>query len=70
MTKLYKAIDRLDGEISWFLVMHDGCVIKHWILSDEDEIEYAKEREIDSPASSTHSELDDRAINPVLMAEW
>lgn len=70
MTKLYKAIDKMDGEMSAFLVMNDGCVITHWFVSDSWEILAAKQREIDGPASSTHGDFENRAINPILIAEW
>lgn len=70
MAKLYKAIDKNDGEMSAFLVMNSGCVITWWSLTTEKEISAAKEREAFGPASSKYGDFERRAINPVLIAEW
>lgn len=68
MTKLYKAIDKMDGEMTAFIVRDDGKVCKsNWRASDAAEISMAK-------ASFRHQLPCSRgmkdAINPVLMAEW
>lgn len=69
MTKLYRAIDKLDQKDSAFLIMKDGVVINCWKGDEEFEIFYAKEREME-PASSTFECFERRAINPILIAEW
>lgn len=68
MTKLYKAIDKLDGEMTAFIVRDDGTVcISHWLESDDVEIYIAKQSFMQQGPTKNDMEY---AINPVLMAEW
>lgn len=69
MAKLYKAVDKMDGKMSAFLVLDDGCVITSWFLTKRQEISAGKSR-ANEPASSTHDDFNRRALNPVLIAEW
>lgn len=69
MTKLYKAVDKLDNTFSVFMVNEKGVAVSNHTGSDEDEIEMNKGIESYasySPISRFHSD----AINPVLIAEW
>lgn len=68
MAKLYKAVDKMDGELSAFLVRDDGDVCKSlWSMDDESEVNAAKRTgSMQMPCSNG---MDD-AINPVLIAEW
>lgn len=68
MTKLYKAIDKMDRKMGAFLVRDDGSVcISFWSASDAAEISMAK-------ASFMRQFPSERGmkdvINPILMAEW
>lgn len=68
MTKLYKAIDKLDGEMTAFIVRDDGKVCKSfWSTSDDIEIAAAKKYFMYQVPSEYGMEY---AINPILMAEW
>ena len=42
MTKLYKAIDKLDGSVSGFLVNSKGVAVTTWCCCDEEEVTLAK----------------------------
>lgn len=68
MAKLYKAVDKMDGELSAFLVRDNGDVCKSsWLMDDKSEIDIAKQTcSIQTPSRNA---MDD-AINPVLIAEW
>lgn len=68
MAKLYKAVDKMDGELSAFLVRDNGDVCKSfWRRDDDSEVNEAKQTEsMQMPCSNG---MDD-AINPVLIAEW
>lgn len=68
MTKLYKAIDRMDGKMCAFIVRDDGSVcISFWSASDAAEISMAKASFMRQWPSKRGIE---DAINPILMAEW
>lgn len=68
MAKLYKAVDKMDGELSAFLVRDDGDVCKSfWHMDDESEVDAAKQT--GSMRISCINGMDD-AIDPVLIAEW
>ena len=68
MTKLYKAVDKMDGELSAFLVRDNGDVCKsHWNMDDDGEVDAAKQTA--SMQMPCRNGMDD-AINPVLIAEW
>lgn len=69
MAKLYKAIDRMDGAVSGFLV-HNGMVsVTAWRDSDEVKIATAKAL-IDDYGYQDIEVFNSRAINPIIMAEW
>lgn len=68
MAKLYKAIDKIDGEMTAFIVRDDGKVCKStWSKSDALEIAMAKASFMRQFPSSRGMK---DAINPILMAEW
>ena len=68
MAKLYKAVDKDDGEISAFIVRDDGTVcISHWLASDDAEIYMTKQSFMRQRPTKNGMEY---AINPILMAEW
>lgn len=68
MPKLYKAVDKMDGKLSSFLVRDNGKVCKSfWTESDDEEIELAKLWGHKLGACSNG--MDD-AVDPVLIAEW
>lgn len=68
MTKLYKGIDKMDGEMTAFIVRDDGKVCKSfWSDSDDMEIAKAKGSFMHQFPSEYGMEY---AINPILMAEW
>lgn len=69
MSQLYRAIDKMDGKDSAFLIASDGVVIRTWEGDENWEIKYAKERELE-PSTSDFSDFKNRAINPILIAEW
>lgn len=68
MAKLYKVVDKRDGEVSAFLVRDNGDVCKSsWLMDDKSEIDVEKQTcSIQTPSMNG---MDD-AINPVLIAEW
>lgn len=68
MAKLYKAIDKMDGEMTAFIVRDDGTVCKsHWFASDSAEISMAKSSfMVQYPCKRGMED----AINQALMAEW
>ncbi|EMJ0319299.1 hypothetical protein V7I88_004571 [Salmonella enterica] len=68
MTKLYKAVDKMDGKLSAFLLRDDGKVCKSfWDESDDKEIKMAKAcGHLQGSCSNGMAD----AINPVLVAEW
>lgn len=69
MAKLYKAVDKMDGEESAFLI-HDGMVaISPWMFTNKEKIRISKEC-IDSYAYQDIEAFERRAINPILIAEW
>lgn len=69
MAKLYKAVDKMDGEASVFLI-HDGMVaISPWMFTNKKQIRISKEC-IDIYAYQDIEAFERRAINPVLIAEW
>lgn len=68
MAKLYKAVDKMDGRVSAFLVMDNGDVCKSlWHMDDKSEVNAAKQT--GSMKIPCRNGMDD-AINPVLIAEW
>ena len=69
MSQLYRAIDKMDGKDSAFLIASDGVVITTWEGDENWEIECAKERELE-PSTSDFNSFGQRAINPVLIAKW
>lgn len=70
MTKVYKAIDNIDGKESIFTILKDGSVnvsIADW-GDDAREVKYIKEWEAKLTLSDASRAED--MINPVLLAEW
>ncbi len=70
MTKLYKAIDKLDNSVSCFLVSEKGVIVTWQDRSDDEEIEVNKVLEKRASSWSPHDDFERRAIDPVLIAEW
>lgn len=69
MAKLYKAVDKLDGKMSCFLVNNQGVTIGGHSGNDNLEIELHKE--IGNVFTYDGiEEFKKRAIDPVLIAEW
>ncbi len=69
MTKLYKAIDKYDNEMSVWMVNARGVAISTHFKNDVLEIFMNKEIE-PYAAYSEYKEFELRAIDPVLIAEW
>lgn len=67
--KLYKAVDKVDDNISAFLVYNNGDVsVSSWMFSEAGEILAAKKHAnqyLREPAERFKD-----AIDPVLIAEW
>ena len=67
--KLYKAVDKLDGDLCMFLVYENGKVaVMDWYMSDSEMV-----RAVKSAARYYMTETAERfndAIDPVLIAEW
>lgn len=70
MTKLYKAIDKLDNSVSCFLVFEKGVIITSWTRSDDEEIEANKGLESFENLGLSLDSFERRAIDLVLIAEW
>lgn len=69
MTKLYKAVDKYDNEMSVWMVNTRGVAISTHF--ENDELEIMMNKEIESYAAySEYKEFKLRAIDPVLIAEW
>lgn len=68
MSKLYKAIDKIDGTESGFLINTRGVAVARWFCSDNDEINQWKNVE-HAECYLPLTRFDD-AIDPVLIAEW
>lgn len=69
MAKLYKAVDKKDGQVSGFLVNQRGVAISPWWLQDKEKIQTSKNCE-PGYVYNHISEFEKRAIDPVLIAEW
>lgn len=69
MSELYKAVDKQDGKMSCFLVNDRGVAISSNCRNDNLEIRMNKECENDFIYNDVE-EFEERAINPVLIAEW
>ena len=69
MSKLYKAVDKLDGKMSCFLVNDQGVAISSHCGNDNSEIGMNKESENHFIYNDVE-EFKRRAIDPVLIAEW
>lgn len=67
--KLYKAVDKLDDNMSAFLVYNNGEVaVSSWVFEESEEVEAAKH---DAPHYLCDpAERFNDAIDPVLIAEW
>lgn len=67
--KLYKAVDKVDDNMSAFLVYNNGDVsVSTWVFEDAGEIASAKrlaECYLRDPAERFND-----AVDPVLIAEW
>lgn len=67
--KLYKAVDKLDGAVSMFLVYGGGAVaVMEWYLTDS-EMVYSVKVAAHHYATEPAERFND-AIDPVLVAEW
>lgn len=67
--KLYKAVDKLDGAVTAFLVYDNGEVAaSSWMFSESGEVEAAKNYASQYLRDSAERFKD--AIDPVLIAEW
>lgn len=69
MSKLYKAVDKRDGEMTCFLMNNQGVAISGYCGSDDLEIKMHKECENGFIYDSIE-EFKERAIDSVLIAEW
>lgn len=69
MAKLYKAVDRLDGMMSCFLMNDQGVAISAHCGNDNLEIEMHKGNG-NALTYDSVEEFKERAIDPVLIAEW
>ena len=69
MTKLYKAVDKFDGTMSCFLVNDQGVAISGHCGKDNLEISMHKKAEDNFIYKSVEA-FKERAIDPVLIAEW
>lgn len=69
MVKLYKAVDKLDGKMSCFMVSDQGVTISSHGGNDNLEIEIHKEIGNIFTYDGIE-EFKERAIDPVLIAEW
>lgn len=71
MSKLYKAVDKRDiesGDKCW-LVNDRGVAVSYWYWPDEEEVK----ANMASEGSFTYNDVEEfkeRAIDPVLIAEW
>lgn len=71
MSKLYRAVDKMDGKDSLFMMNELGVNISSWFdfQSETENIESCKNVEY-IVSYSTIEDFKNRAINPVLIAEW
>ncbi len=69
MAKLYKAVDKMDGEVSGWLVAGDKVAVTPWVHSNSEKIRISKELACDYDYQDIEA-FERRAINPVLIAEW
>ena len=71
MTELYRAIDKLDGRDSLFMVNERGVNISTWFqhLNEKENVRLCKGAEPDMCYNDV-VEFSWRAIDPVLIAEW
>lgn len=71
MTKLYRAVDKMNGKDSLFMMNELGVNISSWFdfQSETENIKSCKNVEHNVPYRTTE-EFKKRAINPVLIAEW
>ena len=72
--KLYKAVDKLDGELCMFLVYGGGKVaVMEWYMTDsymtDSEMVHAVKGNADRYLTEPAERFSD-AIDPVLIAEW
>lgn len=71
MTQLYRAIDKLDGRDSLFMVNEQGVNISTWFqrLDEKENVRLCKDAEPDMCYNDI-VEFSWRAIDPVLIVEW
>lgn len=71
MTKLYRAVDKMNGKDSLFMINELGVNISSWFdfQPETENIKSCKNVEHNVPYR-TIEEFKKRAINPVLIAEW
>ena len=71
MTKLYKAVDKMDAGVGYkcWLLNDKGLAVSYWHRPDEEEVKANMIAEGSFTYSSTARFKND-AINPVLIAEW
>ena len=71
MTKLYKAVDKMDGVFGYkcWLVNKRGVAVSYWLGDDEREVKTNKSAE-NLLGYSPIERFKENAINPVLIAEW
>lgn len=68
MAKLYKAVDKMDGEMSSFLVAGNEVAITGY-MGDKEQISACKKAQVMYMYQDIEA-FERRAINPVLIAEW
>ena len=67
--KLYRAVDKMDGADSMFLVYdNEEVAVAGWAFSDSEEVQLVKQCTGDYLRSSARRFKD--AIDPVLIMEW
>lgn len=67
--KLYKAVDKMDGELCMFLVYGCGKVaVMEWYMTDSEMVHAVKD--CAGYYATVPAERFNDAIDPVLIAEW
>lgn len=67
-SKLYKAVDKKDGELSAWIVNNRGVAVKLWTRSDNWQINSSMNNELLYLYYDIERFND--AVDPVLIAEW
>lgn len=75
--ELYRAIDKLDGDLSYFIILSDNCVdigysVLDWSIYNSDDEAVADQKRKSRVYWSEDNDVPrrDYMINPTLLAEW